>query len=215
MLSSDWERLRLIDLLYNSPEENASLKELVGKAGGSEDPNFGTGAPNFLKFITDELIPYVEAHYNVSTSDRTYMGYSGGGAFGLYVLGTRPEIFKRYVLGSSFKTSYLDRFEKKLADSKNLNIRLYFGVGLDEPIEGVPLYEDFVSGFDRLARILNKQRASGVSYHYQAFPDQVHGTTWLYVFSIGLRWVFLEDCKPYLYADHKCPAAVVGQPIAE
>jgi len=33
-------------------------------------------------------------------NNRTYFGYSLGGAFGAYILSTQPEIFKNYILGS-------------------------------------------------------------------------------------------------------------------
>lgn len=43
------------------------------------------GQTNFLGFIKDELIPYVESQYHIDPKNRTYFGSSIGGSFGFYM----------------------------------------------------------------------------------------------------------------------------------
>jgi predicted alpha/beta superfamily hydrolase len=54
------------------------------------------GAPAFLDFIENELIPYVEANYPV-TQFRTLIGHSYGGLFTLFTLAERPALFNYYL----------------------------------------------------------------------------------------------------------------------
>ena len=44
------------------------------------------GAPEFLRFLREELFPLVEAEYRADPSDRAIYGHSGGGWFGLHAL---------------------------------------------------------------------------------------------------------------------------------
>ncbi len=55
------------------------------------------GAAVFLQFIEQELIPFVELHYQVSASDRTLAGYSLGSWFAIYTLFQKPDLFSRMI----------------------------------------------------------------------------------------------------------------------
>ena len=79
----------------------SSTKKYFATAGVDVDyqPNPGK-APEFLNFIANELLPYVEENYRADPSDRAIAGHSYGGLFPSYVLFKQPEIFRRYVLSS-------------------------------------------------------------------------------------------------------------------
>jgi predicted alpha/beta superfamily hydrolase len=57
------------------------------------------GAKVFLRFITEELFPYVEQHFRVQ-NDRTLYGASAAGLFALYALLERPDAFTAYIASS-------------------------------------------------------------------------------------------------------------------
>lgn len=58
------------------------------------------GAPKFLRFIKDELVPYVESTYRATKNGRTLMGSSFGGLFTLYALFHETALFDHYILTS-------------------------------------------------------------------------------------------------------------------
>lgn len=62
-------------------------------------PNPTGNAANFLKFIKEELIPFIEKNYRI-TNDRTLMGSSLGGLFTIYALFNETDLFDKYVLTS-------------------------------------------------------------------------------------------------------------------
>ena len=59
-------------------------------------PNAG-GADSFLRFVGDELIPWVQHSYRAD-SMRVLVGHSLGGLFALHALAKRPELFTGWVL---------------------------------------------------------------------------------------------------------------------
>jgi len=59
-------------------------------------PNPG-GADAFMRFVGDELIPWVQRTYRAD-SLRVLVGHSLGGLFALHTLGKRPELFTGWVL---------------------------------------------------------------------------------------------------------------------
>lgn len=57
----------------------------------------GGGAPAFLAFLGNELLPYLDRAYRTAPL-RVLVGHSLGGLFAAYALGKRPELFTGYVL---------------------------------------------------------------------------------------------------------------------
>lgn len=58
--------------------------------------NNSGGAANFLNFLQNELIPYVNKNYSVSGSN-TLFGHSLGGLFAMYALLNKPNVFDVYL----------------------------------------------------------------------------------------------------------------------
>lgn len=57
------------------------------------------GSAAFMRFIGEEVIPFVEANYRTN-ADRMLVGQSLGGLFAAEVLIKRPELFNRYLIVS-------------------------------------------------------------------------------------------------------------------
>jgi predicted alpha/beta superfamily hydrolase len=93
-------------------EKDASLRQrdLMPSRGGDREARTGSsnradgiahgGAPDFLAFLEEELLPLMEAHYPILPDDRTILGNSLGGLFPTWVLFHRPDLFQRYVIVS-------------------------------------------------------------------------------------------------------------------
>jgi predicted alpha/beta superfamily hydrolase len=111
------------------------------------------GAPKFLAFVRDELIPFIGAHYRAdpAPSRRALMGSSYGGLFTLYALFSEPALFGGYVAASP-AVSYADRIAFRqeaeyAAAHRDLPARLYIAVGDREELLGpVREFMDVVRG---------------------------------------------------------------------
>jgi uncharacterized protein len=118
---AEWVFLRNRDLLpeRNIESENYWKERLSPILGMDYNfPQSGGGA-DFLKFIRDELIPFIEANYRVSKTDRGIAGYSLGGLFTLYTLFHSPETFNKYFAGSPSSIQQCIEYESEYAASHN------------------------------------------------------------------------------------------------
>jgi len=57
-------------------------------------------ADQFVAFMEKEVIPMMEDNFRVDSTDRCYVGHSGGGILGSHILLEKPGLFNRYIIGS-------------------------------------------------------------------------------------------------------------------
>ncbi|MDX2059852.1 MAG: alpha/beta hydrolase-fold protein [Gemmatimonadales bacterium] len=137
------------------------------------------GGPQFLAFIREQLIPFIDAKYPTDPKDRGYWGDSLGGLFGCYVLFTRPETFNRYIIGSpSLWWAGEDMFkvaEQYFKTRGDLPARVFIGVG---GLEELPPGTSFrmVTNVLRLERMLRTRNYPGLRLTTRIFPDESHTT---------------------------------------
>lgn len=135
LLDAQWD-FPLVTAIFGQQFYDGFLPGLVivGITWGGKNPNYDSlrardltpnnvaplrqsgGAPKFLAFIKNELIPFIDSKYLVS-DDRTLMGSSFGGLFTLYALFNETKLFQRYVLTSpavGWANEGIYTFEKKL-----------------------------------------------------------------------------------------------------
>jgi predicted alpha/beta superfamily hydrolase len=65
-----------------------------------EDRPGSGGGPAFLRFLRDELMPWLDQRYGVQPGSGTFFGHSLAGLFGSWVLLHEPSTFCRYGLSS-------------------------------------------------------------------------------------------------------------------
>lgn len=73
------------------------------------------GADNFLRFMTEELVPFINHHYRTAPY-RILYGASNAGLFAVYALLTKPEPFHAYIAGSPM-IGWCSDFIKQKAES--------------------------------------------------------------------------------------------------
>jgi predicted alpha/beta superfamily hydrolase len=154
----------------------------------AEDIEWG-GADAFIQFIEGELIPYIEKNFSVS-DDRTYMGWSGGGHLGAYILFTKPELFRRYLLVSApfewfHKGIAFDYEAAYAAQHDDLNAQVFFSVGTEET-------ESTVNANIKMVDILEKREYEGLQLFFHEFEDKKHYAVWPLAINEGLQVLFQE-----------------------
>jgi predicted alpha/beta superfamily hydrolase len=132
------------------------------------------GAENFLVFLKDKLIPYIDSSYRTISGDRTIAGYSIGGLFALYALFTHPESFNRYIVGSPFLSwdnNSIFNYEENspsVIDDKQLNI--FISVGSEES------EEKYYNPIDKLVTKIQERDYPGVKLETKVFDGSTHLT---------------------------------------
>jgi predicted alpha/beta superfamily hydrolase len=186
------QSLRLRDL---TPTHDAWYVDMARKAPGpfTLPPDIEPGGgPAFLKFIQEDVNPFIEARYPVDTSDQTLVGMSLGGLFTLSALFHAPEKFRRYVAlspslwwdsGTMFKTE-----EAYAGRAKDLAVDLYLSIGgLEELMD---IRGRMVSNVYRLESLLRHRKYPGLKLSTDVFPEETHMSVFPASVTRGLRSVF-------------------------
>lgn len=93
------------------------------------------GADNFIDFLTDEIMPYIEKNYRTENFNILF-GQSNSGLFALYTFLARPESFRAYIVSSpmiGWCTDFiLNKAAALLGNAQSLNNYLYIVYGSDD-----------------------------------------------------------------------------------
>jgi hypothetical protein len=192
-------RRRLYDFSPTSDERQlsafASWPLITGELKGG-------GAPLFFRFMSEELWPWIAERYNVS-ADRTYVGDSMGGLFGVYTLFNHPGFFRRYVIGSpemdwDFPRCF-DYEANYAAGHKDLDEVVFLSAGEAERVLSATLGPAMATIFAkadraghtaRMGELLASRKYPSLKLKTLIFPEETHFTVVYALIPHGLRYVF-------------------------
>lgn len=143
------------------------------------------GAANFLGFIKDELIPYINKKYP-SNGDNTLWGHSLGGLFVINAMLNEPKTFKSYIAVDP-SLWWDDCYIKKIAPGKlpalaGSNITLF--ISGREGIDGESMK------IATLDTVLNKMAPAGLTWKHINYPDETHSSVRLKSIYDGLKFSY-------------------------
>ena len=188
---ADWAALRKRDTTPTSnPEYDKNWASYLNNASGRDDIVVQSGgADKFLIFIRDELIPYIESNYHVSSTDRALQGTSSGGLFTLYALFQQPKLFQRYFAGSpsiQWDETYMFNLESNFASShRDLPVHLFMCVGGLET-------DYYINNLKKLTQLLNSRNYPNLNINTHIFEGETHGTTGPASICKGLKVLYNE-----------------------
>lgn len=171
---------------YYNRMRDYTPSELTGEEDKKIFPVSG-GGEKFLKFIKEELVPFVEAKYRIKKEEKVLVGHSLGGLFVFYALFSEPNLFSKYVSVSpalQFDDEYILKQEKVFAGkNSNLNASVYTTVGSLEDSTFIEPWKKFVDS-------LKEHNYEGLKLNAEIAKKQSHFTIIPYIATHGLRWVF-------------------------
>ncbi len=160
---------------------------------GEGDSLRGGGAPQFLQFIKQEVIPLIESSYRVDDSYRVLGGCSLGGLFTLYAMMTETGLFDAYIaLGPSLSwhgRSLLPEQKSHAEKFQSMKTRLWLGVGDQDSsrtVEGAKaLYEE-----------VRSVKSDDFQLEFRVLEGEGHSGMKAEAYNRGLRFVFGHLKKP-------------------
>ena len=152
-----------------------TLQQIIekhGKGFANYVPVSG-GGEKFLRFLKEELFPFIESEYRADKNDRGILGYSLGGLFTTYVLFYDPSVFKKVFIGSP-ALWWDDKVIFSFYDEKKLNdlsepIKVYLSVG---ELEGKGLQ----NSWEDLKNFLEKKNHAKIQLITERLPGEYHLT---------------------------------------
>ena len=196
-LDNELPQIIIVGIGYRSGDTLSKWSELRSRdLTPTSVPNEVTGgAPKFLRFIREELMPFIKKNYRAS-GDAAYAGYSHGGLFGLYALFHEPSTFNRYVIGSPsiFYDSLVTlKYEADYAAKhSDLAARVFMSVGeLEEKADPLlpPAYK-MVTNMQQLADNLLSRRYPSLHLQTVLFPGETHLSGYPCAMSRGFRVIY-------------------------
>lgn len=141
------------------------------------------GAEKFLKFLSSELVPYLDGNYRTAGFN-ILLGHSFGGTFIGYTLLSRPNLFDAFLAVSP----YLMYADKLVVDMTSEQLKpfkedkyFYMTVGNEER---------YFETLEEYASIMKEKAGKSVKFKYVKMMDEDHATTpYLTLFS-GLKFIF-------------------------
>jgi predicted alpha/beta superfamily hydrolase len=177
--------------------DSSATRSLIGPSGRQES-DFATsgGGQQFLRFIAEELVPYVDATYSTSAY-RIYCGYSFTGLSVVTALFDAKRTFDAYIAidPSWWWDDYVNERNALTAikTAKFRNIELFMAAS------GEPYPRNYFIEFrsiESLAGMLEKQRPVGVRWQFKRYDDESHH-------SMPARALY--DGLSYIFRGHKPP----------
>ncbi len=169
------EALRSYD---TTPSRDLEWEELHGRQSG--------GAPDFLRFIREELFPLIDAEYRTAP-DRAIYGHSAGGRFAFYALLAGEGAFQRAIIASPslwWGDGYLLDLEETYSQAnRSLAARVFLARAISEP-------DRIVTNFDRLIQVLDGRNYEGLEWQHQVFENENHQSVVPSAISRGLRVIY-------------------------
>jgi predicted alpha/beta superfamily hydrolase len=160
----------------------------VGKAG---IPQSG-GAPKFLQFLEEELIPYVDKNYQTHPY-RLLEGHSFGGLFCTYTLMEKPDIFDAFIIQAPALWWNKEEMTKKAKDffksNTNLDKSVYFGIGGGD---GWGMQQELI----RYVDVVKQNTPKNFQWKHEEVGDEDHDTSRLLLNYYGLKYVFSDLIAP-------------------
>lgn len=201
---------------YTPTPDPLFVKHARRWGGGASGDDASGGAAAFLRFVREELKPFIQANYPADPDDATIFGASFGGLFGAYALFHHPDTFQRYVLSSpslwwdgrvtfDFETRYA-------AEHDDLPARVFLAAGGHETAEHDaeqlaklpdamrrPMleFQEAIEGAAQMVEVIEPfvEKLSSRAYPsldltLHIFPGETHGSVPPMTVSRGLRVVF-------------------------
>ncbi|QEC79622.1 alpha/beta hydrolase-fold protein [Mucilaginibacter ginsenosidivorax] len=159
------------------------------------------GGNNFLKFISSELIPYVDAHYKTEPF-RIFAGHSFGGITTINCLLTQPDTFGAYIaISPSFwwdKEYLLNLADKKLKTNPVINKMIFYS----DANEGGSDKSTFHVNLLKFDSLITQSKITGLDHKYVYYPEEIHMTEPVKGYYDALRFIYkqwdLPDMDPKL-----------------
>lgn len=166
------------------------------KASPKDSFPISGGAFNFLFFIKNELIPYIDKAYRTKTNSRTLMGHSLGAYFTLFVLMQEilntDHTFKNYVAASPslhYGNKFLmDQFKQSVVYDNSIQQNLWLTFGAKEDIEDSTGTEGS-DNFNSFVHILESSKYKGINLKVEVYSAFGHMETAVPTFVKSLKGI--------------------------
>ena len=178
---------RIPEMIVVAVGNTNRTRDLTPSAGEMGGKKRGGGGDKFLKFLSDELAPWVEKEYRTRPY-RVLVGHSFGGLFGVHALITKPDFYDGIIAISPSlqwdEQHTVDAVETWLETNPKTDSAIYMTVGS----EGSGL----LGGTMKVSGLLSSKTPKGLRWEFQHLPEESHGSVPHRSTNLGLEFIFAD-----------------------
>jgi hypothetical protein len=130
------------------------------------------GAAQFLLFMKNELVPFVDENYRTSPA-RILFGHSLSGLFAAYAFVSQPQLFSAFILTCPSlawdEGALLKKMPIFLEENPGLHKFLYLTVAAEDD-------EPTLKACAEFAELLKRKAPKTLDWHYRIIRDESHGS---------------------------------------
>ncbi|WP_243471758.1 alpha/beta hydrolase-fold protein [Winogradskyella sp. MH6] len=162
-------------------------QNVYGGTGNSGIPQSG-GAPKFLKFLSDELVPYMDSNYRTHPY-RILEGHSLGGLFSVYALMESKDLFDAFIVEAPAlwwnKEEMTEKAKTFFKSHESLNKTVYFGIGGGD---GWGMRQELT----RYVDVVKQNTSKNFRWFHEEVGDEGHMASRLLLNYNGLKFLFSD-----------------------
>ena len=170
--------------LSNTYTVEGNMRErdfLPGKTAGNAKAG---GADNFILFLKNELMPYINGKL-LTTGDNSVYGHSLGGLFTMYVLLKEPNLFTNYYCSDPAfpwnNRRIITMTEEALGKTTSLDKTLWIN-GVEETYKNV--------GIEEMDSVLKAMSPESLRWKISIYPNETHMSVRLKGIYDGLKYAY-------------------------
>lgn len=171
------------------PDRNADLSPThldTWKNSGNAD--------QFLRFLKNELIPYINKKYP-SNGDNTLWGHSLSGMFVLYAMALEPALFKSYIAIDPsvwWDNAYVEKIAEAKLHTAAFQQATFFIAGRETDMNTMKI--------DSLETILKNKAPAGLKWKLNVYSGETHGSVKFKATYDGLRFIYDGYIRSLLFS---------------
>lgn len=176
------------ELLHKAKKTPELIIVAIANKENMRERDLNTESEKFTRFLSREVMTYVESHYRTSGLN-TLFGHSLAGFYTADLFANSPELFDNYIAASPpLQGDEIEIYNKIIAhkNTKKPNA-LYFTLA-NAAAEG----NDVANAMTNFVSLLNAKAPNNLNWHYQALAEQTHITTSYLTLFHGISYV-LKD----------------------
>ncbi len=147
----------------------------------------GGGADKFLKFISSELVSFIDSAYPAAF-DRCIIGHSAGGLFAIYALENQPDLFNSFIcIDPSLwydDQSYVKKIPNFMKNHKNIKKSIFISLSNEKEMGVFPFID-----------ALEKNAPEGLIWDYVHYKNESHNSLGFKSICAGFEMIY-KNWKP-------------------
>ena len=176
------------ELLHKAKKIPELIIVAIANKENMRERDLNTESEKFTRFLSSEVMTYVESHYRTSGLN-TLFGHSLAGFYTADLFANSSELFDNYIAASPpLQGDEIEIYNKIIAHKNTQKPKALYFTLANAAAEG----NDVANAMTNFVSLINTKAPNNLNWHYQPLAEQTHITTSYLTLFHGISYV-LKD----------------------